>query len=132
MRGRYIHDGITHGGEDSWWQCLRKEVGEIVCCLDVGDAQTHVLDHLTYEEMSPLDVFGLRVVLGIVREVAGAGIVDAELDGRVAITHVELVEEAAEEHSLLSGERRPPLSRPRKMRARPTPASWNPKRWRPN
>jgi hypothetical protein len=39
--------------------------------------------------VAALDVLGLRVVLGVIREVASAGVVDGELGGRL-VTHVEL------------------------------------------
>ena len=51
---------------------------------------------------SSVNTRGLGMVLRVVRQVARAGVVDAQLDGRL-VAHAQLVEEAPQEYSLLSG-----------------------------
>ena len=49
---------------------------------DEGHANLQVLDALAHVEVAPVDVLGLGMVLGVVREVARRLVVEAQVDGR--------------------------------------------------
>ena len=65
-----VHDDVVQTEEVLRVQRLGEEVGEVVVRVDERHAKTMVLDALTDVEVAPVDVLGLRVVLGVVREVA--------------------------------------------------------------
>ena len=90
-----VHDDVAQAEEVLRVQRLSEEIGEVVVRVDERHAKTMVLDALADVEVAPVDVLGLRVVLGVVREVARRLVVETQVDGRVVVP-VELAEEGAQ------------------------------------
>ena len=101
MHARDVHDLIAHGEELHGLQRLGEEVRQVVERIHVGYADLHVLDTLADEEVSPSDVLSALVVLGVVGEIAGAGVVGAELQRSVE-GEVELLQEVGKVDAFLS------------------------------
>ena len=68
---RHVHHLVAHVEERLTREGLREEVGDVVRSGHERHPKFAVLDALTDEIMTPLDVLSLRVVLRIVREVDG-------------------------------------------------------------
>ena len=76
-----VHDDVAQAEEVLRVQRLGEEVGEVVVRVDERHAMVMVLDALADVKVAPVDVLGLRVVLGVVREVARRLVVEAQVDG---------------------------------------------------
>ena len=96
----YVHDDVAQAEEVLRVQRLSEEVGKVVVRVDERHAKPMVLDALADVEVTPVHVLGLRVVLGVVCEVARRLVVEAQVDGRVVVP-VELTEEGAQVDRLL-------------------------------
>ena len=88
----YVHDDVAQAEEVLRVQRLSEEVGKVVVRVDERHAKPMVLDALADVEVAPVDVLGLRVVFGVLCEVARRLVVEAQVDGR-AVVPVELAEE---------------------------------------
>ena len=62
----YVHDDVAQAEEVLRVQRLSEEVGKVVVRVDERHAKPMVLDALADVEVAPVDVLGLRVVLGVV------------------------------------------------------------------
>ena len=61
-----VHDLVSQLEEALGFERLREVVSEILVAADEGDAYLGILDGFADEEVAPLDVFELAVVLGVV------------------------------------------------------------------
>ena len=64
---RYVHHSVAHAEEVLTHQGLGEEVGDILGGSHEGDSKSTVLDTLADEVVTPVDVFGPRMVFGVVR-----------------------------------------------------------------
>ena len=64
--GSHIHDPVAKLKEELPLQRLREEVGLVVQSVNVRHDNLTVFDALAHEEVTPCDVLGLLVMLGIV------------------------------------------------------------------
>ena len=75
-----VHDLVPQLEEALGGERLREVVREVLVTADEGDADLGVLDGFADEEVAPLDVFELAVVLGVVGR-GDSGLVVVELLG---------------------------------------------------
>ena len=64
--GSHIHDPISELKEELSLQRFREEVSLVVLSVDIRHDDLTVFDALAHEEVTPCDVLGLLVMLGIV------------------------------------------------------------------
>jgi len=77
-----VHDLVPQLEEALGGERLREVVREVLVTADEGDADLGVLDGFADEEVAPLDVFELAVVLGVVGRGDSGLVVVVLLGGR--------------------------------------------------
>ena len=98
--GRYVHDGVSQPEEVLSRERLGEEVRHVRVRADEGHHDALLLHQLADEEVAALHVLDSIVVLGIVGQVASAGVVGGQLRRR-SRRESQLGQEVREVHRLL-------------------------------
>ena len=83
---RNVHDLVSHVKEMLTHQRLGEEVGNVIGGWHEGNTDFTFFDALSDKEVTAVNVFGLRVMLRVVREIDGRHVVQSQ---RWRFGHVE-------------------------------------------
>ena len=91
----HIHDDVAHSAERGGLLHFGEEVCQVVQSVHVGNGDLQVLDGLTHEEVTAVDVLGLGVMFRVVGQVTCCRVVDAQRHG-LGTTVTQLSQESFE------------------------------------